>query len=218
MRHGSRWRRGLIWLVPLLLVAPALAGDASLLIGRKDLDLDLDPGDDFLEPLEEQEFYGVMLNFGGEDWPVSLAIDLILADDDVSDSYSYSYYGYTYSYSAKVEIDTQEIDVGVRKFFGENRVQGYVGGGAAYIDGEVSIDASVSGPFFSFDISESESDSGFGFYLNGGVRFLLGQRAHVGLDVRYSDVTIDFDQNAGGDDLDIGGLYYGAFVGFRWGQ
>jgi len=216
MRNRSWWRSGLIWLVPLLLVTPALGADASLLLGQKKLDLNLDSSD--LKPLEDQNFVGVLLNFGGKEWPVSLAVDLIFASDDVSDSYSYTYYGYTYSYSAKVSVDTSELDVGVRKFFGENKVQGYVGGGMAYIDAEVSIDASVSGPFLpTISISDSESDNGIGYFLNGGVRFQVGPRVHVGLDVRYSDVSVDFGQNSAGDNIDIGGTYYGAFVGFRWG-
>ena len=78
--------------------------------------------------------------------------------------------------------------------------------------------AAVTGPFFNFNIDETESDSGIGFFVNGGVLVRLGRRFQAGVDLRYSDVTIDFDVNASGDDLDVGGLYYGAFVGFRWGE
>ena len=90
----------------------------------------------------------------------------------------------------------------VRKMFGERKVQPYVGGGLAYIDGEIEVS------------SVSVSYAGIGFWANGGVLFRIGSRFNLGIDVRYSDAEIE---PLPGAKLDAGGTHVGLLVGFRWG-
>ncbi len=205
--------RLLVPLLAFLFLTPALAGgQVNLFVGQKDLDLGLAPDEDFLSPLEDQTEYGILFAFEGEDWPIALAIDVLLTPgEDVSASYSY----YGYSVSGKIELETRELNAGVRKYFGD-RFQGYVGGGLAYIEAEVTASLTVNAPGIPNlpSVSESQSESELGYWLNGGILYRIGERVNIGLDLRYSDASVDIDTES----LDIGGLHYGAFVGFRWGE
>ena len=179
--------------------AAQAAGDANLFLGQKDLDNDWDPVDGQME-------YGVCLNFGVPDWPVSIAVDILMSSDDTT--YSYDYYGYIYD--AVLDGETMEIAAGVRKFFNEDtNIQPYVGGGATYVDGEFKVSI-VDVP----EASISFSDSGFGFWANAGVMFRIGEQFNLGLDVRYSDAEITILDT----DIDAGGMHYGVLLGYRWGE
>jgi opacity protein-like surface antigen len=184
--------------------AAQAAGDANFFLGQKSLD-----SDDW-EPIDGQMEYGVCMNFGVGDWPVSIAVDILMSSDDTT--YSYDYYGYVYDLT--LDGETMEIAAGVRKFFNEeSTIQPYIGGGATYVDAEVKF--IVEG----ID-SLSASDSGFGFWANAGVMFRLGERFNLGLDLRYSKaevtVTDPFDKIE--FDVEAGGMHYGVLLGFRWGE
>jgi len=218
------WIRFTLGLTLMLIPAMALAGgDVALLIGQKDLDLDLNPSDPFdalLGPLEDQSEFGVMFNFSGDGWPVSLAVDVLLADDDVTGSYSYYYPGYgTVTADVKFDVQTIEINVGVRKQFGEGKFRGYVGGGGDFITLDADASATLTAVGFpTITDSESDSDSGFGYWLNGGFIAQVGQKVNVGLDARLTGADLEIFPEPGFDDsFDAGGFHIGAFVGFRWG-
>jgi hypothetical protein len=200
----------LFWLCAAVLLvmsgAVQAGGDANLFLGQKNLD------EDDWEPIDGQMEYGVCLNFGVQDWPVSIAVDILMSSDDTT--YTYDYYGY--DYDVVLDGETTEIAVGVRKFFNEeSNFQPYIGGGAAYIDGEVSIN------FTDFPgMNYSLSDSAFGFWANAGVMWRLSERFNLGIDLRYSDasVTIVDDFLEESYDVEAGGMHYGVLLGYRWGN
>lgn len=199
--------------VGAVLAPPVLAGgEASLLLGKKDLSLDV-PSE--LSDLEDQSAYGALLTFGTE-WPVSLAVDILSSSSDDSAMYTYDYYGYTYEVDAKFEVDVVELDIGVRKQFGKNRIKGYVGGGLCIAAATLTAKGTLIFDEGTVPLSEDDSDTGIGYFLNGGVLFNVTDRFHLGVDVRKSqaDVTV-FDSE---DDFDVGGTTYGVFAGFRWGN
>ena len=216
-------RRKLPILFLFLLVAAATApvwaggGEVNLFYGQKDLDLDLDSSDDFLSPLEDQTEYGILFTYG-HSWPVAIAIDILQSSEDVSYSYDYTYAPYTYTVDASLDADVMEIDLGVRKYFGKNKFQFYVGGGVAFIDFEATIRGTVDSvpPQVGLPVSinESESDNGTGYWLNAGAVWRAGSWFNLGVDVRYSDA----DVTLGEDSFDAGGTHYGAYVGFQWGR
>lgn len=207
-------------LVVALCAAPALAemkGDVHLLLGKKWMDSDWEPVD---KPME----YGIGANFGGVDWPVMIAVDVLLSSDD----HTYRYdIGYDYIVSYKFETDGTEFDLGVRKFWDvSEKFQPYVGGGLAFIKQDAKI--SVTYPEIlriSQYVTESISfdDSGTGYWLNGGVNWLITPKLYLGLDVRYSDADIEYDygdiftrQVEAPEKLNGGGTHAGIVFGYRF--
>jgi hypothetical protein len=167
----------------LLLIAagatPSFAGmdyQINFFLGQKMLD------DDDWEPFEDQTEFGVTATFGGEDWPVLIALDVLASTDDEN------------LYSYEVDGSTSEFDVGIRKIWEKNKLRPFVGGGLAFVSGEIE----VSG--FSVD------DDAVGAWVNGGIFWRLGRRFNIGFEARISraEITIlDFDGEAGGDHLGL---------------
>jgi opacity protein-like surface antigen len=212
----------------LLSFAPAAVaggGQAVLMYGQKSLDNDF-------SPVEDQDALGVAISFQVGDWPVMLAVDIITSDDAAPYTYTYGYSGYTYDYNHLYDVETMEIDLGVRKFFG-NKLRGYVGGGLAYLDMDAKNtlqSADLQQPFPVPALLINDSDSTIGYFLNVGGQYNIGKGLTLGIDLRYSD----------GSDWEIGFTPEGeqhfflnpgetvkvssssttitGFVGFRWGQ
>jgi opacity protein-like surface antigen len=173
----------------VLCVGPALAemkGGVHVWLGQKWMDSDW-------EPVDQPTQYGIGANFGGVDWPVMIAVDVLMGSDDECYDYDYGY-GYVYSYD--LEVDGTELDVGVRKFWDSNgKFQPYVGGGLAYIKQDIKATATYPEVFgISRQITESISidDSGTGFWLNAGVNWVITPRLYLGLDLRYSDADVEY--------------------------
>ena len=176
------------WLsVPGLAVSGSSPGDwtgnFNLFLGAKALDKYE------WEPTEEQDEYGVEVDFKQVGWPVSIAIDLL------SGSGEGIYLG------DKFESKTSEFNVGVRKIWDIfPRVRPFIGGGISFITGE----------FIGLGISDD--DSAAGIWIGGGVYWTLGGHFNIGLEGKYStaDVTL-FGINA-----DAGGGHFGMLLGFHW--
>jgi hypothetical protein len=196
-------------------------GEIDLLYGLRTLDLEVGVDD-----ADDQQGLGLMLTLGS-DWPVSLAIDIFQSEENGAGSYTGDYYGVNYAYTfTDLKAEVTEVDIGVRKFFGsgEKRLQGYVGGGAAYGDIEFTASGDVTvtppggapTPF----IGERADGDGFGFFVNGGLSIRASRRIRVGVDARFSVLEAEVTSNAGDtffdDDFDIGGSNVAVFVGFRW--
>lgn len=167
-------------------------GNVNFFLGQRMLDKD-----DW-EPLEEQTQFGLLVDFKKENWPVSIAIDYLSSNDEVTQYDTFSALNWTF------EASTTEIDVGVRKIFdgSGSQMKPYVGGGVAFIDAEVEVTNGF--------LTVKDDDNGTGFWLNGGVYWTLGQGFNLGVDLRYS--------SADGDDtdLDAGGSHVGLLLGFHW--
>lgn len=208
--------------IALAVPDPTLAGgEIDLLYGLTTLDLDVGVGD-----ADDQQGLGLMLTIGS-DWPVSLAVDIFQSEENGAGSYAGDYYGVNYAYNfTDFKAEVTEVNIGVRKFFGsgEKRLQGYVGGGAAYGDIEFTASGDVTitppggapTPF----IGEKADGNGFGFFVNGGLSIRVSRRIRVGVDGRISMVEAEVKSNAGDtffdDDFDIGGTRVAVFAGFRW--
>jgi len=193
------------------LVAPALAGDSevSVLLGGKSFsDTRLD-----VAGLDETSQLGVKttLDF---DWPVAIAIDVLWAsaDETVDESGAFPL-------SVKTEMENLELDFGVRKYFVDtNPVRPYLGVGVAFAKFDVKqVESGSFGPGTSFsDVVVDDSNTTVGAWVDGGFGYFV-KKVVLGLDLRYTYATTSVTPTAGSDlDLDISGLQYAFFVGFKW--
>jgi opacity protein-like surface antigen len=203
----------LIFLLALgALAAPAEAsGDANLIYGQKSLSG---------TPLESagvdgQSEIGIALSLDFE-WPVMLAVDLLTSSDD--NTITIPVQG---SLEYWTDVETTELGVGVRKFWGQKRFRPYVGGGLAYVKLDAlqieSGDLGFPGTEYRQTIVD-DSDSAIGFWLNTGFIYRVGQYLNVGIDIRHSDADADllpFDTDTTLN-LDSGGTHYGVLFGYRW--
>ncbi|HKY31537.1 MAG TPA: outer membrane beta-barrel protein [Candidatus Polarisedimenticolia bacterium] len=172
----------------------------NFFIGQKQID-DLEDLD-----LDKQLSLGVEMSFGGYDWPVMLAVDIMgsVADEEIfGDDYYYGYYDYD------LESRTIEVDFGVRKTWeiAGSAVRPYLGAGIAGARTELEIDDGFFG-------SESVDANGFGFWFGGGIYWKLGDSFNLGLNVRHSTIDVEFDE-LGDEDIDVGGWHGGLLLG--WG-
>jgi opacity protein-like surface antigen len=186
----------LVYSIPSLAQDNNWTGNINLLYGIKYLD------EDDWEPVEDQEAWGVSLDFKMKNWPVSIAIDYLYSDDDDTGVYFVPGFG---NVTAKVEGETYEIDLGVR-YIAEFSpiVKPFIGGGVSFIDGEVSASA--------MGVRVSEDDSAVGMWANAGVYFTIADHFNIGAQVRWSYAEIDIY----GVDGDAGGFHLLGMAGFHW--
>jgi len=157
--------------------------------GQKGMDSDLKPADD-------QTAFGIGASFGGVNWPVMIAVDLISSSDDATESEDV--FGYEYRYT--VDIETTEFNVGVRKFWGQ-KLRGYVGGGFSFIqlDADVGLECIGGSPVrggFGCNFEETlinDDDSGTGWWLQAGVGYKFGKRISLNLEATHSDAQVDIE-------------------------
>ncbi len=167
--------------------ANEFTGNLNFFLGTKTLDKT-----DW-EPLDEQGEFGVLVDFKQSHWPVSIAIDLLVSIDE------------TTLFGVNVEGNTSEFDVGVRKIWEVegSSIRPYVGGGIAFITGEI-----IAGSF----VTVSDEDSSTGIWLNGGIYWALSPSFNLGLDLRYSQAEVTlFDVNT-----EVGGTHVGVILGYHW--
>jgi hypothetical protein len=189
----------------VVVTTSAWAGaEANLFYGRKQMDVGLDlegaPAEQraLIDSLEDQDEAGMLLTFG-HDWPVALAVDILSSNAEELIQGAGLVYRYTFR--------TLEIDLGVRKYWGK-KVQFYVGGGAAVIDGELEIVATGTSR------SASDDDMAFGGFVDAGVVWRIGSAINLGLDLRYSRASGHLRRL--GENFELGGSHYGIFAGGRW--
>ncbi len=214
MIQSKRWVLMLV-LGPFLFAAPVLAGggDVNVLFGQKSLSEDTldDAG------VEGQSQFGVSVTLDFQ-WPVMLAVDLLSSSEENVQTSNLGVPGA--SLRLETDVDTTELAVGVRKFWGRNNFQPFVGGGLAYVQLDArQMESGTLGPGIPFStLVVDDDDSGIGLWLNGGVLYRLGGQINVGLDVRYSDASADLTPAQAGPDLglDSGGIHYSLAVGFHW--
>jgi hypothetical protein len=195
-----------LW-IPLTLLglavcfSPKTAADAeghvNFFLGQKSLD-----SDDW-DPVDKQPEFGAVMSFGGADWPVLIAADVLTSADeeDIFDSF----FG-----SATLKAATFEAAFGARKIWDVGNTHPYVGGGIALVGAGVEYDTGV------FDVDAD--DSAIGPWIGGGVFWRLGSRFNLGFDARWSDaeVDLDFGLDVVAQDVSAGGFHGGVTVGFGW--
>ena len=210
MRPGKRWLVGIMVLCFGMLSAQA-AGDVNLLFGARI------SSEAMLEEagVDDLSQFGAAFSwdYGG---PVMVAVDLLVASTDASRSVAAVYPTVYWT-----DIKSTELDVGVRKLFGEDRkLKPYLGGGLAWMRLDVLqvLNGSLGeGGEFS-DIIMDDAENTFGFWANAGLLYTLGERLNIGLDIRYSDAQVDVTPVDGGLGLefDTGGTQYNMLVGYHW--
>jgi len=167
--------------------ANAWTGNANAFLGQKTLD------QDDWEPADKQAEFGVLVDFKQNQWPVSIAIDLLASVDEVT------------VLGVNLEASTTELDVGVRKIWEVegSSIRPYIGGGIAFVGAEIKETSFTSLTF---------SDNGTGIWLNGGIYWTLGQSFNLGLDLRYTQADVTFF----GEDVKAGGTHAGIILGYHW--
>lgn len=161
-------------------------GNANLFIGQKTLD------EDDWAPLDEQVELGALFDFRGQDWPVNIAVDLLVSADAETVG------------GVDFTLTTTELNAGIRKHFETgSSFTPYVGGGLALIKAELKGELG--------SVTTTEDDTGLGFWLNGGLAWTINQ-INFGLDFRYSEAKADIY----GYDAESGGTHVGLFVGYHW--
>lgn len=207
----SERRLSTLFLVLFLAALPAMAGgDVNLLVGTAESSEDRfeEAGVDGLSQV------GVALNFD-LNWPVMLAVDLLSSSDDsVVDVPAVNPLAF------ETDIDTLEIDVGVRKVFGADRkLKPYIGGGLAWVELDAEqIAVGSLGPGSEFrDTILDDADSSLGFWAGGGVLWRIKDRLNIGLDVRFSEADAELTPVDGSRlELESGGGRYSFAIGYHW--
>jgi hypothetical protein len=158
-------------------------GNVNFFLGAKALD------EDEWEPVEEQTEFGVEIDFRQQNWPVSIAIDILGAADETD------FGGFD------VESKTSELNIGVRKIWDKSPiVRPFIGGGVSFITGD----------FEAFGISED--DSSLGLWLGGGVYWTLSEHFNLGLELKVSSAEVTLF----GVDANAGGGHFGLLIGYHW--
>jgi hypothetical protein len=170
-------------------------GNLNFLLGAKILE------EDDWYPVDEQSEFGVLIDFRQHEWPISIAVDFLASYD------ARTYYDPFFGEYFDLEGSTFEMDLGVREIIvPQPGINIFFGGGIALITARIK----VSG----FGPSESDSDSGTGFWVNFGITWTLGeaQAFNIGFDIRYSQAKAEMNGYEG----ESGGTHAGLILGYHW--
>jgi opacity protein-like surface antigen len=206
-------KRYLVWTMVLFFgfLSAQAAGDVNLLFGTRD------SSEAILEEagVDDLSQFGVAFSYdyGG---PVMFAVDLLVASRDSRQSVDAVYPTVYWT-----DLKSTELDVGVRKLFGkENKLKPYIGGGLAWMRLDVFqvLNGSLGEGGEFTDTIVDDAESVFGFWVNAGLFYTLGEHFNIGLDIRYSDAQVNVSPIDGGRGLDFetGGTQYNVLVGYHW--
>lgn len=169
------------------------AGNVNFFLGQKSLD-----SNDWA-PIEDQPAFGAIMSFGADDWPVQIAADvLVTADQETVSGFEFT-------------ATTFEFDAGVRwLIYKKGKVFPYIGAGIGVIGAAAEGD-------YGFGTVDA-GDASLGYWADAGVFFRLGSHFNIGVDLRYSDASVDLDFGSGllAQDVSAGGFSYGLLIGFGW--
>ncbi len=178
----------LAWTVPAHAqgTGSTVTGNLNLFLGAKALD------DTDWAPVDEHAEVGLVGDIRAANWPVSIEVRLL---SSVSDTVLIG--------PDLVEMETSELDLGVRKTWGAGtNMHPYVSGGLAKIDAEVTV-LGVG----------SVSDDGVGLWVAGGIYWVLGGSFNLGVDLMISSAEVDFGTGVDGN---IGGGHFNFLAGFHF--
>ncbi len=175
--------------------AAGSTANVNFFLGNKSLD-----EDDWAD-IDQQPEFGALMSFGGSDWPVHVAVDVLGSTKEKTVFELSTEFG---DLSGKLTGTTTEVDLGVRKVWALGKVRPFVGGGIAIINGEVKFEVG--------DVSISTDDTGTGAWVDGGVFWRLGKHFNIGVEARFSRAQISLE----GIDVEAGGSHLGMILGFGW--
>ena len=204
-------------LIPSITLAGEWTGNLNLLYGYKYLN------DGDWDPVEDQTEFGLSIDFKKQNWPISVALEILHSKESEHVADRVSPRGETFP--TYFDADINEIALGIRKnIFLQHNVNVFFGGGIAMVGAKVdyeneSFPAGEAGGLSSSSItgqevdeSISDDDSAFGFWASAGLYTTFAEHYNLGIQARWSkaDVTL-FDE-----DVDAGGLHGLLFAGFHW--
>ena len=173
-----------------LMTTPALAmtGNVHGFLGQKSLD----SGD--WGSLDQQTEIGVLFDVRENNWPISIAADLLGSADEVDTP------------RGKIRGSTLELDLGVRKVFDLSGISlhPYVGGGLALVAADREIDTGTR--------IASDNDTGAGAWVSGGAYWTFSNHINVGMDIRFTNADVTVFNTT----VEAGGTHVGAMVGYQW--
>jgi opacity protein-like surface antigen len=183
---------GLMMAVSLMVstvYADGPSNNINFFFGQKTLETD-DWGD-----FDQQAEFGILCDFRGQDWPVSIAVELIGSAKE----------------EGSLTGSTGEFAVGVKKIWESagTPIRPFVGVGLSSITAKFEEE---------FDDGTLSSDgTALGYFVEGGVYFTVGENLNIGALVRYSYASVTID-DVGYDEFDInaGGTQTGIFIGYHW--
>ena len=161
-------------------------------------------------PAEDQDEFGIEVDFRKKGWPVSIAIDLLYAKGE-----EITLPPFLYMSTTKDESIIFELNTGVRKIWDNISipVRPFIGGGISVIYARMKRTNYF--PLTTFETSES--GMGAGVWFGGGVYWTFGGQYNIGLDLKYSSATVTLSEGAaGGYDVDAGGAHVGLLAGYHW--
>lgn len=164
------------------------SGNISGYIGTKSLK------EEDWNTLDNQGSLGILFDIKKQNWPVSLAFDVIVSGD-VNETDSLKETG-----------GTVEYDLGVRKIFDLNgsAFKPYIGGGVAFISAEIKNESDTT-------LLKQKKDA-TGAWVGVGAYYAITPKLNLGMDVRYSKAKVTlFDE-----EREIGGLNAGLTFGYHF--
>ena len=188
----------LIFVVMMSLVQQAYAsGNLNVLLGFKAME-----SNDW-DPVNVQSEGGLMLDFKGQDWLISIALDFLASYGQDTGTFLVPGEGLV---TGEWDGATSEFNGGVRKYWGaDSSMRPYIGGGLAFINAALETQTGT----FNY---VRDSDYGVGLWFSGGVVWTLAGNFNIGFDVRLSgaEVTV-FEQTR-----KAGGFHSALILGYRW--
>lgn len=171
------------------------SNNINFLIGQKTLS---DDWDTVYGDYREQALGGILCDFRGQDWPLSIAIELIGSTKEKNN----------------LTGTTGEFSVGVKKIWEDSGtpIRPFVGIGLSSMSGRFEERINDSLVIYS-------EETGVGYYMEGGAYFTIGENLNLGALFRYSYANSSVDQDGDGDDnddLNLGGTQAGIFIGYHW--
>lgn len=174
----------------------AWTGNINVFLGMKYLD------EDDWEPVEEQEEFGITVDFKQQGWPVSIAIGYSSSSADETELIYDPIWGIV---PFEFEGETSELCLGVRKIWDYfPAVRPFIGGGIALISAEAKGTA--------LGISISDDDDAAGIWIGGGIYWTLGEYFNIGFDLRWSKAEVTLLDI----DVEAGGSHVGLLLGYHW--
>lgn len=169
-------------------------GNLNFFFGRKWLN----NGD--WSPADQQPQYGLMLAFGEERAPVHFSLDAFVSNVEIKDANP--------AFDTIVRGASTEVDVGVRKVWGQKATRPHLGAGVCV----VQVSEHRDGPTGLV----INSDRGYGAWVDGGVTWRLASHLNLGIEARYSVLNVYLGKGAAIRDVTAGGMHLGVLIGYGW--
>lgn len=191
----------------LISCVPAQAGgNANFTLGTRQLQ-----DDDHFDEVDTQGMFGLTVDFGPADWPVSWAVGYYfsVAEEDVALDVDLAGTPAVLEGSATAAV--AELSFGVRKTWNAAGSRPFVEGGLAAVIAGLDVDATGG--------SVDDSDAGAGVYAQAGVYWRLGSRFNLGVNARAllgSEIDLSDNFSSAFEDADVDYVSGGLILGWGW--